>query len=126
MQRTSVVAEIFGYLVCFVAVLVFFVSVAGVVSGAFRIANPTTAPREMMQHIVAVHPPNALPPPPGLGSSIVRDRFTAVARYDAIRRFVVAVVMLVLSIVVFNRAFGWLNPSNRTAGNDDTRRRHER
>jgi hypothetical protein len=40
----------------------------------------------------------------------VRDRFIAGARYNAVRRLVVALVMLILSIAVFRRTFVWLNP----------------
>jgi hypothetical protein len=126
MPRTSVVAEIFGYLVCLLAVVIFFASVAGVISGAFRIAHPSPQPPVMFRHLVATRPgvpwggpmikaplPNALPP--GSNMPFASDRAIADARYDATRRFVLAVVMLVLSIVVFNRAFGWLNPKQSSA-----------
>jgi hypothetical protein len=111
MQRTSVVAEIFGYLVCLLMVVVFFASVAGVVSGAFRVAHPTPQPPMAAQHFVA-GPAEGFPggpmmkPPP---EPFVSGRLIANERYDATRRFVVAVVLLILSILVFNRAFGWLN-----------------
>jgi hypothetical protein len=128
MQRT-VVAEIFGYLVCLLAVVIFFASAAGVVSGAFRIAHPTPHPPAMFQRFVAgrsmgfpggpmiraPQPPNALPAPPGLNAPYMSGHLITDERYDATRRFVVAAVMLILSIYVFNRAFGWLNPKPGSA-----------
>jgi hypothetical protein len=128
MQRT-VVAEIFGYLVCLLAVVIFFAGAAGIVSSAFRIAHPTPRPPAMMQHFVAgrsegfpggpmiraPQPSNVLPAPPGVNAPFVTARLIADERYDATRRFVVAVVMLILSVAVFNRAFGWLNPKPGSA-----------
>ena len=43
-MRTTV-AQIFGYLVCLIAVIVFFASIAGLVNSAFRAINPTAGPR---------------------------------------------------------------------------------
>jgi hypothetical protein len=129
MQRTSVVAEIFGYLICLISVAIFFLSVAGIVSSVFRIAHPTPYPYPAMRRVVATRPggswagpmvkapqaPGALPGPTGLNRPFMSDRLIADARYDAVRRFVLAVVMLILSLAVFNRAFGWLNPKQGPA-----------
>jgi hypothetical protein len=124
MPRPSVVAEIFGYLVCLLAVVIFFASIAGIINGAFHIAHPTPHSPAMFQRSTAgrqghlwsgpmiktPQPPNAFPAPSGANAPFMSDRLMADARYDAVRRFVLSVVMLVVSIAVFNRAFGWLNP----------------
>lgn len=117
MQRHSVAAEIFGYLVCLLAVMIFFMSVAGTVSSAFRIAHPTVAHRSFGGHPwlgerapLATQPQDIGQPQEG-SPGTMGDRMLSGARFDAIRRFVVALVMLVLSILVFRRAFAWLNPA---------------
>jgi hypothetical protein len=130
MKPTTVPAEVFGYLVCLLATVIFFVSVAGVVNNAFRVVHPTMRPG--MNVTMAARNPlrdktswmggqdwqsqgSAIAPArpmglPGGRFSAMRDRFVADARYNAARGLVLALVMLVLSIVVFRRVFGWLNP----------------
>jgi hypothetical protein len=122
MKNSSVPAEIFGYLVCLLAVVIFFISTAVVVSSAFRFVHPTTRPsmtargdmgrRGWQLQAPAIAPPAGMP---GTDRATMRERFVGDARYDALRRFVVALVMLVLSIVVFRRTFGWLNPRQAVA-----------
>lgn len=123
MQRTSVIGEVFGYLVCLLAVVIFFISVAGVVNGAFRVVNPTAGPRAIGARMVGgpwrPRPPMAAPPerfpgPPDV--TTMRANFTADARFDATRRLVLSIVMLSLSIAVFRRAFAWVNPKQATGG----------
>jgi len=123
--RTSTVAEIFGYLVCLIAVVVFFMSVAGIVNNAFRVVNPTPGPRVFAARMLPGHGnfffrarsgqrtgegpgPMALPNPPDVAA--MRVRAEGDARFDAVRRLVLAIVMLVVSVLVFRRAFDWLNP----------------
>jgi hypothetical protein len=125
MQRTSLTAEIFGYVVCLIATLVFFVSIAGIVNNSFRVAHPTMRPAMMSRHRMRVQSPwqlqrsAAQPAPmaamPGRDFGAMRDRFIADARFDAVRRLVLAIVMLALSIVVFRRTFDWLNPKQVAA-----------
>jgi len=117
MERHSVTAEIFGYLICLLAVLIFFVGVAGVVSNAFRIVHPTATHRMLTGPMDArFGQPHGMAQAPDTDQSTgaqpgrVRERVLGGARFDALRRFVVALVMLVLSIVIFRRAFAWLNP----------------
>ncbi len=129
-MRTSTVAEIFGYLVCLIAVIVFFMSVAGVVNSAFRVVNPTAGPRIFAARMLPGHGPGggnfffrrsrsgqrtgegpgpmALPNPPDV--TAMRARAQGDARFDAARRLVLAIVMLIVSVLVFRRAFDWLNP----------------
>jgi hypothetical protein len=119
-QRSSLVAEIFGYLVCLLAVAVFFISVAGIVNNAFRVVHPTAGPRMIGAHMLAGHgwghpgpmaaPRDSLPAPPSTDVSAMRARFEGAARYDAARRLVLAIVMLIVAVVVFRRTFDWLNP----------------
>jgi hypothetical protein len=123
-QRNSFIAEIFGYIVCLMTVAIFFMSVAGVVNGAFRIANPT-APARMLVHAMGhqrgpmmapgtMPGPGAMPGPPSADITAARADMTANARYNAVRRFVLALVMLAASILVFRRTFEWLNPRAST------------
>jgi hypothetical protein len=125
-QRTSLVGEIFGYLVCLLAVVIFFMSVAGIVNSAFRIVNPTAGPHVIGARMIGgpgrhggnfffrsrganTGPgPVAAPPQP--------FNFEGNARFDATRRLVLAIVMLCLSMAVFARAFAWLNPKQATGG----------
>ena len=140
MQRPSLIGEIFGYLLCLLAVVIFFISVAGIVNSAFRIVNPTAGPRVMGARMIGAPghrggnfffrtrggdkgpgpmaaPPAPFPRPPGAPDvATMRANFTADARYDAARRLVLAIVMLILSILVFRRAFAWLNPKQATGG----------
>ncbi len=104
----SLVAEIFGYLVCLIAVVVFFCSVAGLVSSAFGIVSPTVE-SHVMQHALQAAPPS------GFGAPAIREHFIPDARENATRRFAVSVVMLIVSIVVFRRAFDWLNARETTS-----------
>jgi hypothetical protein len=131
-QRPSLIAEIFGYLVCLFAVGIFFVSISGVVSNAFRVANPTSGPRiaigapVLRQHIAVpggrgfqhgggnVFFRAGGPPLPGPDVATARARFVGDARFDAVRRLVVAIVMLIVSILVFRRTFTWLNEGPRS------------
>jgi hypothetical protein len=125
MQRTSLTSEIFGYIVCLIATLVFFVSIAGIVNNSFRVVHPTMRPAMMSRHHMRPHSPwqlqgsAAQPGPmsaiPGRNFGAMRDRFVADAPYDAVRRLVLAIVMLALSIVVFRRTFDWLNPRQAAA-----------
>ena len=117
MQRPSIAGDIFGYLVCLLATVIFFVSVAAIVNNTFGVIHPTA-----QHHMFARHAgprfggqPWAAQSEAGAGSqafdrTTVRDRFIAGARYNAVRRLVVALVMLILSIAVFRRTFVWLNP----------------
>jgi len=130
-QRNSVIAEIFGYLVCLIAVVIFFMSVAGIVNSAFRVANPNAGPRMIGTRMIGgpmmgkrgsggnffFRTRGGEPPPPGAPDiTTMRANFTADARFDAIRRLVLAVVMLVLSIVVFRRAFDWVSAKQAGGG----------
>lgn len=138
MQRTSLIGEIFGYLVCLLAVVIFFMSVAGIVNNAFRVANPTAGPRVIGARMMGgpgrhggnffyrtrggqVSGPMAAPPqpfPPSAAPDItaMRANFVRDARFEAVRRLVLALVMFALSIFVFQRAFAWLNPKQAGGG----------
>lgn len=133
MKPTTVPAEVFGYLVCLLATVIFFMSVAGVVNNAFRVVNPTMQPSMMVgrdmrdrdkapwmgrQDFQSQGSATAPVPPMGLPGGrfgAMHDRFIADARYNALRGLVLSLVMLVLSIVVFQRVFGWLNPRTISA-----------
>lgn len=150
MQRTSVIGEIFGYLVCLLAVVIFFTSIAGIVNGVFRVASPNAGPRVMIgqrfggpmmrgrfhrggnffyrsvgpgggrgqrggQVMGGPPPPMALP---SGAPDVTTMRAVAMgnARVDAWRRLVLAIVMLIVSILVFRRTFAWLNSKQAAGG----------
>jgi hypothetical protein len=102
MRRASVAADVFGYIVCLIAVLIFFASVAGIVNNAFRIAHP-------MPGMLAVNMVRPVQPQTPLSPEVRRAHMLATERYDAARGLVLAIVMLILSIAVFRRTFEWLN-----------------
>ncbi len=129
MQRVSVTGDIFGYLVCLLATFIFFVSVAAIVNNAFQVVHPTAQHHMFVRHMGSrfggpawVGRQNRQAQAPlgsgsgadagsqGLDRGALRDHFIAGARYNAVRRLVVALVMLALSIAVFRRTFVWLNP----------------
>ncbi len=129
MQRVSVTGDIFGYLVCLLATIIFFVSVAATVNNAFQVVHPTAQPRMFVRHMgsrfgapawlgrqnqQAQAPlgsgPAADARSQGSDRGALRDHFIGGARYNAVRRLAVALVMLALSIAVFRRTFLWLNP----------------
>src|SRR5580658_1874226 len=112
-MRVSPVAEVFGYVVCLIAVVVFFASIAGIVNSTFRVINPATPSHVMIGRRIgghgnvlfwAGHPrgvrersfgtPNALPPPPDgfpqpmPDAKAMADAGNADRRYDAARRLV--------------------------------------
>lgn len=119
MQRPSTAGDIFGYLVCLITTLIFFVSVGAIVNNAFGVVHPTAQPQPHM-FVGQAGPrfggqpwgaaPEAGAGPQGLDRPMLRDRFIAGQRYNAVRRLVVGLVMLILSIAVFRRTFAWLNP----------------
>jgi hypothetical protein len=142
-QRHSVIGEIFGYLVCLLTIVIFFMSVAGIVNSAFRVANPTAGPQIIGAARLLGPPgrggnffyrtfgrrggpgkvegplPGAMPMPMPSGApdvTTMRANFVGDARFDAVRRLVLAIVMLVLSILVFRRTFEWLNAKQATGG----------
>jgi len=144
-QRHSVTGEIFGYLVCLLTVVIFFISVAGIVNSAFRVVNPTAGPRVIATRMLggpghrggnffffrtrggsqhsgrAMGPPQPFALPSGAPDvTTMRANIVGDARFDAWRRLVLAIVMLVLSILVFRRAFDWLNPKQATGGGTQT------
>jgi hypothetical protein len=57
---------------------------------------------------VGAGPAMPLPNPPDV--TAMRVRAEGNGRYDAARRLVLAIVMLIVSLLVFRRAFDWLNP----------------
>jgi hypothetical protein len=127
MQRNSITADIFGYIVCLLAVVIFFMSAAGVVNNAFHVVHPAAHHRMVAGHMRggfghrawmgrrdwqsqgAMQPATGTTPQ-GLNRDAMRARMIANARFEAVRGLVLALVMLGLSIVVFRRTFEWLNP----------------
>ncbi|MGC8484646.1 MAG: hypothetical protein ACP5O6_03285 [Candidatus Baltobacteraceae bacterium] len=138
MQRNPIVANIYGYAVCFIAVLVFFIGTATFIAGAFDVVHPMAfhplitrnirfergaGPADMMwRERIGMHPgampPSAIHPgtmpPAALGAPALapngahRATMLGNARYAAIRRMTIALAMLVLAGVLFARHWRWL------------------
>ena len=144
MQRVPIIANIYGYAVCLIAVLVFFVGTAVFIGGAFHAVHPTPfhpfvsrnirierggAPGDMawrersgmhsgIMHPGAMHPgimpPTALHPGALQSNGTLHATMLANARYAAIRRMTIAPAMLVLAGVLFARHWRWLQAGSTT------------
>ncbi len=137
MQRVPVIANIYGYAVCLIAVIVFFIGTAACISGVFQLAHPTPfhpfigrnirierfgGPADMMwrermpmqpgaMHPGAMHPgsmPATAPQPPASALKGAPAALLANARYAAVRRITIALAMLVLAGILFARHWRWL------------------
>ncbi len=121
MQR-SVVAEIFGYLVCLFTVFIFFHSLAGIVDGAFGIARP--APQTFVEragpgpgpgmHGFIWQDRGQMPIAKGLPGPMGPERQVTVRAHafgvGGARTLIVSIVLLIAAVLVFQRTFRWLNP----------------
>ncbi len=142
MQRVPIIANIYGYAVCLIAVLVFFVGTAVFIGGAFHAVHPTPfhpfvsrnirierggAPGDMMwrergmhpgiMHPGAMHPgsmsPTGLQPRPLVSNGALHATMLANARYAAIRRMTIALAMLVLAGMLFRWHWRWLQAESK-------------
>ena len=143
MQRVPIIANIYGYAVCLIAVLVFFVGTAVFIGGAFHAVHPTPfhpfvsrnirierggAPGDMMwrersgMHPGIMHPgathPGSMPPAalqvnPLLRNGAFHATMLANARYAAIRRMTIALAMLVLAGMLFRGHWRWLQAETK-------------
>jgi hypothetical protein len=118
MQRLSIPAEVFGYLICLLATVIFFVSVAGIVNNTFRVVHPIPQQRMFGRHLrpgfggMTAPPRAVMTLPSAADRDTIRARLIGDARYGAARRLILAIAMLILSIIVFTRTFAWLNPKH--------------
>ncbi len=138
MQRIPIIANIYGYAVCLIAVIVFFAGTAAFIGGAFGAVHPTPfhpfmtrniriergpLPGNMMwraqagamhagaMHTDAVHTGamhTGMMPQAAVSPAAHRASMLANARYAAIRRMTIALAMLILAGVLFARHWRWL------------------
>lgn len=136
MDRPNRVAQLYGYAVCLIAVVVFLVNANSLVESAFTLANPLRGggDRFGMQPVVSsfeayratVSRENRFNAPPGAGpaaatplpDSLLRARYEALradridqARFDAERSLTTSVLLLALSVVLFALHWRWLRRS---------------
>jgi hypothetical protein len=119
MQR-SVVGSIYGYLVCLLAIVIFVHSSAGIVNSVFGMASPASgfgAPMGARVFGSERGPGNIFLrtlPSPNVNVSensriTVRTAFAGEGRLQAARMFVVSLVLLVISILLFGWHWRWLH-----------------
>lgn len=132
MERPNRVAQLYGYAVCLIAVIVFLISANSFVENAFTLANPlrggdnrfglepaissfeayrATAARENRLN-PSVSAAATVPPPP---DSVLRTRYEALraeridqARFDAERGLTTSGLLLLLCVVLFVLHWRWL------------------
>ncbi|NNM98611.1 MAG: hypothetical protein HKL91_02285 [Candidatus Eremiobacteraeota bacterium] len=135
MQRIPVIANIYGYAVCLIAVVVFFAGTAGFIGGAFGAIHPTPfhpfitrniriehgsrfggmiwhgrpgmQPGAMPMHSGSTHP--GIMPQPGRPTAAGHASMLANARYAAVRRMTIALAMLAIAGILFARHWRWLH-----------------
>jgi hypothetical protein len=130
MERPNRVAQLYGYAVCLIAVVVFLVSANNFVDNAFALANPLRARGNQFgmepaissfdayRGTVGRERPGGGPgngAAPALPDSVLRVRYEALradrieqSRFDAERGLTTSGLLLVLSIVLFLLHWRWL------------------
>lgn len=133
MQRIPVIANIYGYAVCLIAVVVFFAGTAGFIGGAFGAIHPTPFHPFITRNIRiehgarfggmmwrgrpgmqpgAMHPgatQSGSMPQSAIPAAAPRASMLANARYAALRRMTIALAMLVIAGILFARHWRWLH-----------------
>ena len=141
---SRIVAAIYGYAICLIAVLLVIFNGAGFVTNAFRIANPGLSEMHRGDVVFRTFGPHprfgpGLPPPELLGQirvpagaspgaspsakviqppeqfEVVAGRMTAEPRLDAVRGLVVNIVLLVIAALLFRAHWRWLGNRTRPA-----------
>jgi hypothetical protein len=137
MERSRIVSDIYGYLVCLLSIVVFLAATAGFVNNAFQAVHPTPHRLAMMHpgmmrrgnmmYRFGTHPRDprsplaspsdakdnaaAMPPWQGtmnLNRAQMRGMFLAQARYEAVRMLVVHLVLMILVLLLFIGHWRWL------------------
>lgn len=122
-MRHGVVAQIYGYLICLVAVLLFIHSIAGIVNSAFGASGPVRAfagpgqgrffhargafgwqARMQRGGALPAPRPSMMPglPPPGMRLAV------HVAHGSLVRGIVLNVVLLLVALLLFGTHWRWL------------------
>ncbi len=127
-MRHSVVGQIYGYLICLVAVLLFIHSIAGIVNGAFGASGPAPFARfghgnslhargafgwqgGMMQRRWVLRQGALLTPQPGMlpGTPPTGARVAVLIHHGSnIRGIVLNVVLLLVALLLFATHWRWL------------------
>ncbi len=137
MQRIPIIANIYGYAVCLIAVVVFFAGTAAFIGSAFGAVHPTPfhpfltrniriergpLPNMMWReqsgpmHAGAMHAGSMQPgamqagmmPQAAVSPAAHRASMLANARFGAIRRMTIALAMLIVAGILFARHWRWL------------------
>lgn len=143
MDRSNRVAQLYGYAVCLIAVVVFLISAKNFVDNTFALSDPLRAHNdrfgmepamtsfEAYRTSLARDPRASAPQGPGGAApaqpapdSVLRARYEALradridqARFDAKRGLTTSGLLLALSIALFLLHWRWLrSPAERSAG----------
>jgi hypothetical protein len=139
MERPNRVAQLYGYAVCLIAVIVFLISANSLAENAFTLANPlrgggnrfgpepaissfeayrATANRENRLNPSASGTPTVSPP----SDSVLRARYEVLradridqVRFDAERSLTTSGLLLLLCVVLFVLHWRWLRPADPAA-----------
>lgn len=128
MERPNRVAQLYGYAVCLITVVVFLVSANSFVENLFRFGNPVRgsggnfgeasitsfeAYRSTVNRFGV--PGRDAPPPPATPDSVLRARYEALradrieqTRFDAEKGLTTSGLLIVLSVVLFALHWRWL------------------
>jgi hypothetical protein len=127
MERSERIALLYGYTVCLIAIIVFLISVNGVVSSAFELSNPLASggwpyaygagDLSSFEAYKATYL-RGLPgekPPPALSDDDLRAQYEAVrssriadARFEATKSLTTSLILLIVAVVLFVTHWRWL------------------
>jgi len=131
MERSDRVAQLYGYSVCLIAVVVALISISSLIDNAFKLSNPLAergypysfgnASLQSFEAYKATADqsrdgdPTAKPALPRPSEAVLRARYVALradrldnARYEAARSMTGAIVMLLIAAGLFGFHWRWL------------------
>jgi len=133
-DRSDRIAQLYGYSVCLVAIVVALTSVGSLINDAFQYANPLQSQAYAyggfrdLSSFEAFKATYELPafggrtPPPKLSDAGLRERYDvlrsehiASARFSAVQSMTVSAVLLVLAILLFGSHWRWLKNRAKAA-----------
>jgi len=115
-QTSDRVAQLYGYTVCLISVVVFLISITSLVNSAFKLTDPLHGNVDTLNlgsfeaYKASYASVDQRRPPPDAElraryEALRSDRIASVTR-DAVQAIVVSVVMLIVAVVLF--AFHWM------------------
>ena len=134
MDRSERIAQLYGYTVCLIAIIVFIFSANDLISSAFEYANPLASGAygygyngqnltsfETYKATYQVTSPGEKRPPALSDSDLraqyeaLRDAHIASARFDAARSLTTSAILIVIAIVLFVTHWRWLRTRARAS-----------